>query len=130
MRHSNYRVPSFCFAKHSLHRIGLSFLGLKGTFASPPHTAQVAVKYSLGLVSILSLLAAFLASLGLVLEALFCIEFLFACSEYKFLSAFLADQSFVLVHNHIPRFNLIALGRIFTDTSVSSTLIIELHGQM
>lgn len=37
----------FFAAKHSLQRTGLSSLGLKGTLASLPHSAQTAVKYSL-----------------------------------------------------------------------------------
>jgi hypothetical protein len=48
--------------------------------------------------SILAILAAGLASLGLVLESLFSIKFLFACSEYEFFSAFLAYQCLVSVH--------------------------------
>jgi hypothetical protein len=46
---------------------------------------------SLGLICILSLLTALFASLRLILEAFFCIEFLFACSKHEFCAAFLAD---------------------------------------
>ena len=48
--------------------------------------------------SVFTLCAAFLAALGLVGEALLGIKFLLAGSESEFLSAFLADQGLVSVH--------------------------------
>ena len=47
---------------------------------------------------VLSLVAACLASLGFVLEALFCVEFLFTGGEYEFVATFLALSGLVLVH--------------------------------
>ena len=38
------------------------------------------------------------AAAGLILEALFCIEFLFTCGESEFLAAILANQYFVFKH--------------------------------
>ena len=72
----------------------------------------------------LSCTAAALASLRLMLKALFCIEFLFASREYKFSSAFLASQCLVFVHDCLPHFKLIVLdyGRGKTDTFDESTL--------
>ena len=55
-------------------------------------------EFLLGLASVLALIAACLASLGLVLEALFCIEFLFTGSENEIVSAVLALQCDVLIH--------------------------------
>lgn len=52
---------------------------------------------------VLSDLTASFTSLGLVLEAFFCIEFLFACCKYKLLSAILANQFLVFVHAFFPR---------------------------
>ena len=46
---------------------------------------------SLGLACILLLVAACLASLGLVLESLLCIESLLTCGKYEFFSAVLAS---------------------------------------
>ncbi len=48
--------------------------------------------------SILFLVAASLAALGLVLEALFSVESLFACCKYELLTAISADKSNVLVY--------------------------------
>src|SRR5699024_2459154 len=45
-------------------------------------------------------LAARLAARGLILEALFRVEFLFAGGEHKFRAAVPADQRFVLVHGN------------------------------
>jgi len=44
---------------------------------------------------VLLCITASLAALGLVLEALFLVESLLACSEHEFVSALLANQSFV-----------------------------------
>jgi hypothetical protein len=46
----------------------------------------------------LAVLTASLASLGLVGKALLGVKFLLTCSKGEFLSAILADQSFVAVH--------------------------------
>ena len=54
--------------------------------------------FSLFTVSILSLVAAFLASLRFILETFFSIEFLLTCCEYEFFSAFFACQGLVFVH--------------------------------
>jgi len=48
--------------------------------------------------AVLASIAASLATLGLVSEALFCIKFLLSGSESEFLSAFLADECLVFVH--------------------------------
>ena len=58
---------------------------------------------SLRLSGVLSCIAASFASLGLVLEALLCIEFLLACGENKFSAAILTDQFLILIHCVLPR---------------------------
>ena len=50
------------------------------------------------LACVLSCVTAGFASLGLVLEAAFCIEFLFTCGENEFCAAILTNQSLVFVH--------------------------------
>ena len=49
-------------------------------------------------------ISAVFASLWFILEAFFCVEFLFTSGEYEFSSTFFAYQFFVFVHDHIPRF--------------------------
>jgi hypothetical protein len=61
-------------------------------------------------------IAARFATLGLILEALLCIEFLFACSESKFLSAVLTNECFVLIHLVSLAKFICDLGRTCTDT--------------
>ena len=56
-------------------------------------------EFSLGLASVFALITASLASLRLILEALFCIEFLFTGSENELVSAVLALQCDVLIHD-------------------------------
>ena len=53
---------------------------------------------SLGLSGVLSCVTASLASLRLILEALFCIEFLLTGSENELSAAILTDQFLVLIH--------------------------------
>ena len=62
------------------------------------------VHLALGLTACLSLVTAALASLGLVLEALLCIELLLTCGEHELAAAVLAFQSLVFVHVSLPRF--------------------------
>jgi hypothetical protein len=57
--------------------------------------------------AILSCITAISASLGLILEALFSIEFLLAGSENKLLSAVFALQCDVLIHVFLPRFDMV-----------------------
>ena len=54
--------------------------------------------------SIFLLVAASLAALRLVLEALLCVELLLACSEYKLLTAISAHESDVLVYYFFSNF--------------------------
>jgi len=54
--------------------------------------------FSCTLDAVLSCGTAFLASLGFVIEALLCIEFLLTCGEHKLIAAIFAFQCLVLVH--------------------------------
>ncbi len=75
-------------------------MGSKGTRASPPQAAQVAVKNSRGAAGgVLASVAASLAALGLVLEAALRIELLLTGGEHELLAALLANQSLVFVHD-------------------------------
>ena len=49
------------------------------------------VHLSIAFSSVLSCIAASLASLGLIYKAFLCVEFLLACGEDKFISAFLTN---------------------------------------
>ena len=53
---------------------------------------------TLSLACALACVTACLASLGLVLEALLCVEFLLACGEYELVAALFARQCLVLKH--------------------------------
>lgn len=53
---------------------------------------------TLSLGCVLACVTACLASLGLVLEALLCVEFLLTCGEYELVAALFARQCLVLVH--------------------------------
>ena len=53
---------------------------------------------TLSLGCVLACITACLASLGLVLEALLCVEFLLACGEYELVAALFARQCLVLKH--------------------------------
>ena len=53
---------------------------------------------TLGLACVLACVTACLASLGLVLEALLCVEFLLTCGEYELVAALFARQCLVLKH--------------------------------
>jgi hypothetical protein len=80
-------------------------LGSKGTLASLPHLAQVAVKNSLG-----PLAAFFLESRQdlqrwLILKASFGVKFLFARSKDELVAAFFTHQSFVLIHGKSSLFD-------------------------
>jgi hypothetical protein len=55
-------------------------------------------EFSGSLACVLSCVTAGFASLGLVLETAFCIEFLFTCGENEFCAAILTNQSLVFVH--------------------------------
>lgn len=65
--------------------------GLERNFCFLTAVSANSCEHFLGFTAcILSLVTACLASLGLILETLFCIEFLLTCCEYEFLAAFLA----------------------------------------
>ena len=73
--------------------------GLKG---NPCNTAAIHTScfkvFALATGSILACGTAILAALGLVYKAFFSLKFLFACSESKFIAAFLTDKGLVFVH--------------------------------
>ena len=74
-------------------------MGSKGTRASPPQAAQVAVKYSRGpRAAVLAGVTAGLAALGLVLEAALRIELLLTGGENELFAALFAYQGLVFVH--------------------------------
>ena len=66
-------------------------------------------EFLLGLAYVFALITARLASLGLVLEALFSIEFLFSCGEYEIVATVFALQCDVLIHVSLPRFGFCLL---------------------
>jgi hypothetical protein len=88
--------------------------------------------FSLFLVYVLSLVTAYLASLGLVLEALFCVEFLFAGGEHEIIAAFLALKGLVLVHLFFLALNgenFLALDG-FSPSPLKPTLFVKLFGHI
>ena len=56
------------------------------------------IHFTVSLGGVLTRVTARLAALGLVYKALGCVELLFTGGKYKFIAAFLADESLVLVH--------------------------------
>ena len=82
----------------------LAFGRIEGHFAFfAAFSANSVEHFSCSLDCVLASIAAGLASLGFVLEALFCVEFLFTCSEHEILATILALQCFVLIHVFLPR---------------------------
>ena len=70
---------------------GSVVLGLKGDLCfAAAVSANSCKEFLSSLTCILTCIAASLASLGLVLEASFCIELLLACGEYEISAAILA----------------------------------------
>ena len=97
-----------CVALAAVYRLAIG--RIEGNLALLTAISANSVKHlSATTSSVLSDVAACLASLGLVLEALLCIELLLACGEDEVISAFLALQSLVLVHG----VSFLALNRFF-----------------
>ncbi len=92
----------FCIALAAVNRSVVAGLERNLSFLTASCTGS-GEELSLGLSGVLSCVAASLASLGLILEALLCIEFLLAGSKDKFFAAVLTDDFFVLIHLKIPR---------------------------
>ena len=73
--------------------------GLEGNLCLAATLAASSYKeFSFAFSSLLTCNTAILAALGFVYETFFCEEFLFACGEYKFITAFFACESLVFVH--------------------------------
>ena len=90
-------VTASCIALAAVYRLAIG--RIEGNLALLTAISANGVEHlSATAGSVLSDVAAGLASLGLVLEALLCVELLLACGEDKISSAFLALQSLVLVH--------------------------------
>lgn len=96
-------LSHLCEALAAVHRAILAGLEGNSCFlaAGSAHSGE---HLTLGLCSVLTGIAAGLASLGLVHETLGCVELLFASGEHEFSAAFFADQSLVFVHCEIPHF--------------------------
>jgi len=78
---------------------GLAFGRIEGHFASFSAVSADSIKHLSGASrSGLACIAAGFASLGLVLEALLCIEFLLTGGEHEIIAAFFALQCLVLIH--------------------------------
>ena len=95
------------------------FAGLEGNLGFlAAGSADGGEHFTLGLGGVLAGVTASFASLGLVLETLFSIEFLLTGGEHKFLAAFFAHESLVFVHCCLPHLddNDFALIRIWTVT--------------
>lgn len=93
----------FCIAIAAVYRSVIA--GLEGNLSFFTATSTSGCeKFSCGLRCVLLCVAASFASLGLILEAFFSIEFLLAGCENEFCSAIFAFQCFVLVHLCLPRF--------------------------
>ena len=76
--------------------------------------------------SILFLVAASLAALGLILETLFCVESLFISGENEFNTAVLTSESFVVVHLNTPNLKSVsALLRSTNDNYISTDLLCQ-----
>jgi hypothetical protein len=112
---------------------GLVAIGLERNLCNATAVSANGFKHlSLGSSVVLSCIAARLASLGLILEALFSIEFLLACSENEIVSAVLALQCDVLIHCVLPHFKIIDM---FTQDGFCRHLcennaLIKLHGHI
>jgi hypothetical protein len=101
-------VTASCVALAAVYRLTIG--RIEGNLALLTAISANGVKHlSATTSSVLSDVAAGLASLGLVLEALLCIELLLTCGEYEVVAAFLALQSLVLVHV----VSFLALNRFF-----------------
>ena len=91
------RVSLFCEAFAAVYRSVVG--GLEGDLRFAAAFSANCGEHFLGSTgSLLSCISASLAALGLVLEAAFCVEFLFACGKYKFVAAILAGECLVFVH--------------------------------
>jgi hypothetical protein len=108
-------------------------VGLERNLGSLAAVSANSFKHLSGsLTCILASIATGLASLGLILEALFSIEFLLACSENEIVSAVLALQCDVLIHCVLPHFKIIDM---FTQDGFCRHLcennaLIKLHGHI
>ena len=87
--------------------------------------------------AVLLCLTASSAHLGLVLEALFSVEFLLACGEYKFVLAFLTSQCDVLIHDFSSLCEFFYPGRTVTATFETNEMtliwynaLFKLHGHI
>lgn len=93
-----FAVLLLCEALAAVYRSVLT--GLKGNLClSAARIAGCCKPLTLATGCVLSCITASLATLGLIYKAFFSIEFLFACGENEFVAAFLADESFVFVHD-------------------------------
>ena len=108
-RHGQKSVPIFLLLKANLRVLvcgealaavnGLTFGGLEGHLAFLATVcANCREHFSCALSCVLSCGTAVLASLGLVLESLGCIEFLLTCGEHEIIATIFALQCLVLVH--------------------------------
>ena len=81
----------------AIHRAILARLeGNPGLPAAGGAHSSIHFTFTLG--GVLTGVAAGFAALRLVYKALGSVEFLLSCGKHKFLAAFLADESLVLVH--------------------------------
>lgn len=92
----------FCKAFAAVYRTVFAWFERNFCFAAAA-SADSSVHFSFSFFASFASISASFASLWFILEAFFCVELLFASSEYKFSSTFFAYQCFVFVHNHIPR---------------------------
>lgn len=101
--HTRLVLLHFCEALAAIN--GTTVGGLEGNLRlAAARRANGSILLTLLSGCILSGVTAFLAALGLVLEALAGIEFLLACGEDKFFAAIFASESFVFVHGKKPHF--------------------------
>ena len=90
-----------CVALAAVYRLAIG--RIEGNLALLTAISANSVKHLSATTSrVLSDVAACLASLGLVLEALLCIELLLTGSEHEVVAAILAFQRFVLKHFPLP----------------------------
>jgi len=108
-------------------------VGLEGNLGGLSTVSAHSFKHLSGCFTcILASIAASLASLRLILETLFSVEFLFACSEDKIFATIFAFQCDVLVHTFSPRLKKrnenFTLGRTQTATFAKTTLLLSYTG--
>ena len=88
---------------------GLIGLGFEGNLGGLAAFRADGIEHLTGLaLTVLTAAPALPAAGGLILETLFCVKFLFACSEGELSAAILADQHFVFKHDIFP-FGYLAL---------------------